>query len=97
MTDLDALPESLARRLGGPLLAARVVRGREVHCRVAPGDERRLAEVLRIEHGAELRLMVGNDRRADAGRFEIDYLFAHPRENWFVHAAQWLPAEDPAA
>ena len=95
MKDLGALPESLARRLGGPLLAVRVVRGREVHCRIAPGDVRGLAEALRTEHGAELRLMVGNDRRADAGRFEIDYLFAHPTENWFVHAAQWLPAEDP--
>ena len=45
---------------------------------------RRLAEALRTEHGAELRLMVGDDRRADAGRFEVHYLFAHPTENWFV-------------
>jgi Ni,Fe-hydrogenase III large subunit/Ni,Fe-hydrogenase III component G len=96
MTDLDALSESLARRVGRALANARVVRGRELHGRVEPGDVRRLAEVLRSEHGAELRLMVGDDRRADAGRFEVHYLFAHPTANWFVHAAQWLDAAAPA-
>src|SRR6267142_1325610 len=96
MTDLGALSESLARRLGGPLADVRVVRGRELHCRVEPGGVRGLAEALRTEHAAELRLMVGNDRRVDAGRFEIYWLFAHPTENWFVQAAQWLPAADPA-
>ena len=95
MKDLGALSESLARRLGGSLVDARLVRGRELHCRVEPGDVRRLAEALRTEHGAELRLMVGNDRRADARRFEVYCLFAHPTENWFVHAAQWLPPAAP--
>jgi Ni,Fe-hydrogenase III large subunit/Ni,Fe-hydrogenase III component G len=96
MTDLGALPESLAQRLAGPLANARVLRGRELHCRVALGDVKRLAEVLRTEHGAELRLMVGDDRRAAAGRFEVHYLFAHPTEHWFVHATQWLGAADPS-
>ena len=96
MTDLGALPSSLARWLDRPLADARVVRGRELHGRVEGGDVRRLAEVLRTEHGAELRLMVGNDQRADAGRFEVHYLFAHPTERWFAHATQWLPTVDPA-
>ncbi|HZP38934.1 MAG TPA: NADH-quinone oxidoreductase subunit C [Methylomirabilota bacterium] len=96
MKDLDALARALAGRLDGGLHDVRVVRGRELHCRIEPRDARRLALVLRADHGAELRLMVGNDRRADAGRFEVYDLFAHPREHWFVHAAQWLPPEAPA-
>jgi Ni,Fe-hydrogenase III component G len=96
MKDLVAVGAGLARGLDGRLADVRVVRGRELHCRVEPGEVRRLAEILRTEHGAELRLMVGNDRRADAARFEVYYLFAHPAEDWFVHAAKWLSPEAPA-
>ena len=96
MMDLDAVARALADRLDGRLHDVRVVRGRELHCRIEPDDARRLAQVLRAEHGAELRLMVGNDRRADAGRFEVYDLFAHPTEHWFVHAAQWLSPDAPA-
>jgi Ni,Fe-hydrogenase III large subunit/Ni,Fe-hydrogenase III component G len=92
---LDAVTASLERRLGQRLGEVRVVRERELHCRVEPDQVRRLTEALRTDHGAELRLMVGQDRRAAAGRFEVAYLFAHSAENWFVHATVWLPVERP--
>ncbi len=38
MKDLGALSQDLARRLDGRLADARVVRGRELHCRIEPGD-----------------------------------------------------------
>ena len=38
---------------------------------------------------------LADDRRADAGRFELYYLFAHPREDWFVHAVKRLPGDHP--
>ena len=40
--------------------------------------------------------MVAADRRADAGRFEVRYLFAQSEENWFVEAVTLLPPGDPA-
>ena len=55
----------------------------------------RWREVLRRDFGAELGLMVAADRRAGAGRFELHYLFAHPREDWFVHAVKFLPGDTP--
>ena len=56
---------------------------------------RTLAEILRADFDAELMLMVANDRRADKGVFEVHYLFANDRENWFVHATDDLPARRP--
>jgi Ni,Fe-hydrogenase III large subunit/Ni,Fe-hydrogenase III component G len=95
MMDLAALAEGLGRRMAGRLDGVRVVRGREISCDVRPGDALRLAETLRADLGAELRLMTAVDRRADAGRFELHYLFAHPREDWFVHARKRLPGDHP--
>src|SRR5437660_10824025 len=40
--------------------------------------------------------MVAADRRSSAQGFEVHYLFAHSRENWFVHTTVALPACDPA-
>jgi Ni,Fe-hydrogenase III large subunit len=40
--------------------------------------------------------MVGNDRREDQGSFEIHYLFAHPKEDWFLDAAVPISAEHAA-
>ncbi len=93
--DLTAVREALQQRVGGWLSDLRLARGREFHGQVKAGDARRLAEVLRSELGAELRLMVANDRRADAGRFEVYYLFAQPKEDWFVQAVKHLPADNP--
>jgi Ni,Fe-hydrogenase III large subunit len=39
--------------------------------------------------------MVANDR-PDKEAFEVYYLFANARENWFVHATKELSREDPA-
>jgi len=92
MKDLHALIAALGSRLSG----ARIVRGREIHGSVAPGGALELAQALRADHGADLRLMVGNDRRGDLGAFEVFYLFAHTAENWFLHARNTLPAREPA-
>jgi Ni,Fe-hydrogenase III large subunit/Ni,Fe-hydrogenase III component G len=92
MKDLQGVITALGSRLSG----ARIVRGREIHGSVAPGDALKLAQALRADHGAELRLMVGNDRRGDLGAFEVYYLFAHTAENWFLHARKTLPARAPA-
>ena len=39
--------------------------------------------------------MAATDRRADRGTFEVHYLFAPERENWFLHATAAVPAEAP--
>src|SRR5262249_37503173 len=44
----------------------------------------------------ELIFMAATDRRQDRGNFEVHYLFACERENWFVHATAAVPAEAPA-
>jgi len=95
MSDPGALAASVAQKIEGRLADLRVARGREIACRIGSGDALRLAEVLRADFGAELRLMVAADRRADADRFEVYYLFAHPREDWFLQAVTFLPPEQP--
>ena len=91
MRDLPSVIEALR----GHLSEARVVRDREIHGSVKAGGALRLAQALRADFGAELRLMVGNDRRGDIGAFEVYYLFAHPTEHWFLHARKILAAEAP--
>ena len=95
MTDLTALAEELGRRMDGRLSEVRIVREREISCQVRAGDALRLAEILRAHLGADLRLMTAVDRRADTGRFELYYLFAHSRDNWFVQAVKRLPGDHP--
>jgi len=96
MSRADAVCAELGRRAGGHCADLGIVRGREIACRIRPDGARPLAETLRRDFGAELRLMVGADRRADAAGFEVYYLFAHPAEDWFVHAVAGLPADAPA-
>ena len=95
MREIAAVREALEQRLSDVLSNLRLARGREFHGQVQAGDARRLAETMRRELGCELRLIVGNDRRADQWRFEISYLFAHPTENWFLQAVKLLPGESP--
>src|SRR5512134_2553231 len=95
MTDFARLQSALARRLDGRATNSQVRRGNELHIQIARGDAPRLAQVLRADFGAELILMVANDRRADKGSFEIHYLFANDRADWFVHATSDLPPNDP--
>jgi Ni,Fe-hydrogenase III large subunit/Ni,Fe-hydrogenase III component G len=95
MREIAAVREALEQQLSDVLSDLRLARGREFHGQVQAGDARRLAETMRRELGCELRLIVANDRRADTGRFEISYLFAHPTENWFLQAVKLLPGESP--
>ena len=90
------LAREMNEALEGRIGAIRIVRDREIHCQLDCGDVRRLAERLRAGYAAELRLMVAVDRRSDAGRFEVHYLFAQPTENWFVETETFLPPQNPA-
>jgi Ni,Fe-hydrogenase III large subunit/Ni,Fe-hydrogenase III component G len=67
-----------------------------LHLRTLAASMAELARVLRDRFGAELRLMVGEDRRAGGAGFEVHYLFGQSKENWFVHATVPLPADDPS-
>jgi Ni,Fe-hydrogenase III large subunit/Ni,Fe-hydrogenase III component G len=92
------LPASVSAALAARLPGARdvrVVRERELHCRLQATDVAPLARLLLRELRAELRLMVAADRRAERGAFEVHYLFARPREDWFVQATIAADAEDP--
>ena len=94
MTLPDTVRQTLAARLpeAGDV---RVVRGRELHCRVRAADVVPLARLLIRELHADLRLMIATDRRADRGVFEVHYLFAHAREDWFVQATLPVDPADP--
>jgi len=74
----------------------RVVRTNELHCSVRPPAVPALARLLRTSFGAELVFMAAVDRCADAGAFEVHYLFTPGRENWFVHASATVPAASAA-
>jgi len=86
MTSLDRLQRILVPKFPPGVRDVRFVRERELHCAVDPAEVPALAGVLRTEGGAELRLMVGDDRRGDLGGFAVHYLFANDAEGWFVHA-----------
>jgi Ni,Fe-hydrogenase III large subunit/Ni,Fe-hydrogenase III component G len=94
MTDFSALQAAFARNFYGNITDVHIERGNELHCRIARGAAQRLAALLRADFEAELALMAANDR-SDKGLFEVNYLFANDRENWFVHATKELSREDP--
>jgi len=96
MSDLSQVQSAIARYLESRVHEIHITRGNELHCRIHRGAAPRLAGLLRAEFHAELVLMVANDRRPDKGVFEIHYLFANDRENWFVHATEELTREEPA-
>jgi Ni,Fe-hydrogenase III large subunit/Ni,Fe-hydrogenase III component G len=96
VTDLDALRARLAGLAAGRLRELTRVRARELAGVVEAGAVPALAAALREQFGAQLLLMVGNDRRADAGRLEVHYLFAQRAEDWFLHAVAHLPPARPA-
>jgi Ni,Fe-hydrogenase III large subunit/Ni,Fe-hydrogenase III component G len=96
MSDLSQVQSAIARYLDSRVDEIHIARGNELHCRIQRGAAPRLANLLRAEFHTELVLMVANDRRADEGVFEIHYLFANARENWFVHATKELTREEPA-
>jgi Ni,Fe-hydrogenase III large subunit/Ni,Fe-hydrogenase III component G len=86
---------NVQRSLIGRVAEARVVRGNELHG-VTPASMMPTVAGLLREHGAELVLMVGADRRQGRGTFEVHYLFAHPRRDWFVHLTVDAGATRPA-
>ncbi len=94
-----SLPAAVAETIIARLPQARdvrVVRGRELHCQLGAADVAPLARLLIRELRADLRLMIGADRRAPDGTFEVHYLFARPVEDWFVHATVAVDAAEPA-
>ncbi len=96
MTGFSRLRSALTERLQSGAANVRVRRGNELHFEVDRRAVPELAELLRADFGAELMLMVAGDRRADKGAFELHYLFAGSRENWFVHATADLPSDAAA-
>jgi Ni,Fe-hydrogenase III large subunit/Ni,Fe-hydrogenase III component G len=93
MTDFTRLKSALLEHLKGRATDIQIRRGNELHCRITRGDAPALAGFLRRDFNAELILMVANDRRADKGVFEVHYLFAQDREDWFLHATKDVPHE----
>lgn len=96
MSDLSQVQNAIEQYLDSRVYEIQTPRGNELHCRIQRGAAPRLASLLRAEFQAELVLIVANDRRADKGVFEINYLFANARKNWFVHATKELAREVPA-
>jgi Ni,Fe-hydrogenase III large subunit/Ni,Fe-hydrogenase III component G len=85
MSGLRTLHAAVGERLQGRLQGLAVVRGRELHARVAGQDMPAVAGVLQSGFGADLVLMAGDDRRDDAGGFHVHYLFDHKRDDWYIH------------
>ena len=96
MTRLAQLMGVLAERHADRVTDVRRVRGNELHCSVRPPTVPALATLLRMGFGADLLFMAAADRRADRGVFEVHYLFAPEREDWFVHVTAAVPADAPA-
>ena len=95
MTDFSTLQSALASHFEGKITDVHVERGNELHCCISRGAARRLAGLLRADFGAQLVLMVANDR-PEKEAFEVNYLFANAHENWFVHATKEIARDDPA-
>jgi Ni,Fe-hydrogenase III large subunit/Ni,Fe-hydrogenase III component G len=95
VTDFSRVQSALAGRLKGGVLNARLRRANELHFQIDRRNVPDLAEILRSHFGAELMLMVANDARPGTGAFELHYLFANNRENWFAHATADLPSANP--
>jgi Ni,Fe-hydrogenase III large subunit/Ni,Fe-hydrogenase III component G len=86
---------ALREQLGDRLTGLAVVRDREVHATAASRDMPAVAEALLSQLGAELLLMAADDRRADAGCYQVHYLFDHKRDDWFVHVTTEAAADEP--
>jgi len=93
--DFSELRSTLAAKLKREPIAFKIRRGNELHFQIDRADVLDLAQVLRTDFRTELMLMVANDRCADKGAFEVHYLFANNRENWFAHATAEVSSDDP--
>ena len=96
MTNFSQLRSALAAKLKRQPIYFNVRRGNELHFQIDRADVLDLADILRADFRAELMLMIANDRRTDRDAFEVHYLFANNRENWFAHATAAVPSDDPA-
>jgi Ni,Fe-hydrogenase III large subunit/Ni,Fe-hydrogenase III component G len=52
---------------------------------------------LRAQGAADLLLMMAEDRRADAGAYDIQYLWGHSRERWLVQVTVRVDADAACA
>jgi Ni,Fe-hydrogenase III large subunit/Ni,Fe-hydrogenase III component G len=95
MTDFSQLRAALTEKFQDQVVNVHVQRGNELHFHIGRGEIPKLAELLGYQFPAELILMVANDGHPGTGAFELHYLFAGSRENWFVHATADLPPGDP--
>ncbi len=86
MTTLSELASALRAALTDRVGIIGEARGNELHVGVAPDALLGLASLLKEQFGAELSFVVAEDRAADRYRFRVHYVFARPRDNWFVHA-----------
>jgi Ni,Fe-hydrogenase III large subunit/Ni,Fe-hydrogenase III component G len=96
MSGFLRLEASLRAVAGDQLTALRTVGPDQVHLVVDAPAVPPMAAALREQFGAELALMVGDDRRLTHGRYDVHYLFAQARENWFVHASAPVAPDQPA-
>jgi len=96
MSDPHTLLTAIEERLHEQIAGLTVVRPRELHGRAASADMPAVAGVLQSHFGAGLVLMAGDDRRADTGRFHVHYLFAHHKDDWFVHVTTEATADAPS-
>ena len=84
MSDMHARAADIGAQLGDRLSGLTLVRGRELHARASTADMPAVAGLLQ-RLGADLVLMAGDDRRDDAGCFQVHYLFDHKPDDWFAH------------
>jgi Ni,Fe-hydrogenase III large subunit/Ni,Fe-hydrogenase III component G len=96
MTRVPEVAAALAEPLADGVSEVRIVRTNQLHCAVRPAAVPALAARLRARFGAELLFMAATDRRADRGAFEVAYLFAPARDNWFLAATAPVPGDTPA-
>ena len=85
MSDLHALFAGVREQLGSRLSGLTLARGRGLHARATTADMPAVADVLQSRFGADLALMAGDDRRDDAGCFQVHYVFDHKRDDWYAH------------
>jgi Ni,Fe-hydrogenase III large subunit/Ni,Fe-hydrogenase III component G len=94
MTEFDSLTAAL-RQADSPVTHITVHRQNELHGLVAPDDVTRLGELVGTQYGAQLVMMMAEDRRTQLNAFFVHHLFAKPGANWFVHASVRLDAQRP--
>ena len=93
MNNFTHLQAALTQHVG--VIVFNRLRSNELHCRFEREQVPSIARLLHLNFNAPLRLMVAEDRRKDQNRIDVHYLFAHTRDNWFLHATTEVSADDP--